>query len=262
MSRPRRLAAKHTLLALAVPLALGAGWRVAPAADGLPHHEQVAPGVHAAGFDVAHGSANCGWVALDRETLLVDLPRGIGVPEFLATVEKATGKSARTLVLTHVQIGDAELVRALIDRGIHRVVASPATLALLRAEGGKLDLPTPGASGKDAPIGDASVAVELLPFDGVAGVGRRGIAGGILLPWCRVKVPALVGDVPRAWNDGCIGHDGSLIAVKWSRWPISVSSKCRAGESRPSDRREKSRESTTREMPDSAGRGYTRVKWG
>ena len=53
-----------------------------------------------------YGSANCGWVALGEETLLIDLPRGIPVPEFLALVAATTGKPARTLVLTHVQDGD------------------------------------------------------------------------------------------------------------------------------------------------------------
>ena len=41
------------------------------------------------------------WVALSAETLLIDLPRGIPVPEFLALVAASTGKPARTLVLTH-----------------------------------------------------------------------------------------------------------------------------------------------------------------
>ena len=49
----------------------------------LPHREQIAPGVHAAGFADRYHSANCGWVALGDETLLIDLPRGMPVPEFL-----------------------------------------------------------------------------------------------------------------------------------------------------------------------------------
>ncbi len=189
MSRSRRFAVGQALLTLAVPLALGAGWRDAPPAAGLPHHEPVAPDVYAAGFDAAHGSANCGWVVLERETLLVDLPRGVEVPEFLAIVEKAAGRPARTLVLTHAQKGDAQLVQTLLDRGIRRVVASPATRACLRADTGKLDLPAAGPDGKDAPIGDAAEAVEFLPFDGVAGEagaalylpGRSVLFGGPLV---------------------------------------------------------------------------------
>ena len=42
-----------------------------------PHRDHLAPGVHAAGFSDRDRSANCGWVALSAETLLIDLPRGI-----------------------------------------------------------------------------------------------------------------------------------------------------------------------------------------
>ncbi len=178
---PTYFLAGVVLIALAVPLAIGAG--------AIPHHEQVAPGVFAAGFDAAHGSANCGWVTLEHETLLVDLPRGVAIPEFLAMVEKTAGKPARTLVLTHSLKGDARLVQAILDRGVRRVIASPATRAQLRADDGTLDLPAIGRDGKDAPIGDAAVSVELLPFDGVAGEvgaavylpGRSVLFGGPLV---------------------------------------------------------------------------------
>ena len=51
----------------------------------LPHREQLAPGVHAAGFSDRYHSANCGWVALAEETLLIDLPRGMPVAGFPGT---------------------------------------------------------------------------------------------------------------------------------------------------------------------------------
>ncbi|MHB1562246.1 MAG: ThuA domain-containing protein, partial [Isosphaeraceae bacterium] len=190
--------ARVMLIALAVPLAIGAGGQGGATAGELPHHEQVAPGVFAAGFDATHGSANCGWVALERETLLVDLPRGVEVPEFLAMVEKVTGKPARTLVLTRALKGDAELVKAFLDRGIRRVFASPATRAQLRADDGTLDLPAPASEGKNAAIGDAGEAVELLPFDGVAGEagaavflpGRSVLFGGpVVVNGPRVPLP-------------------------------------------------------------------------
>ena len=60
----------------------------------LPHREEIAPGVYAAGFSDRYHSANCGWVALSDETLLVDLPRGIPVREFLKLVAGTTGKPA------------------------------------------------------------------------------------------------------------------------------------------------------------------------
>ena len=50
----------------------------------LPHRQRIAPGIHVAGFADRYRSANCGWVALGGETLLIDLPRGMPVPEFLA----------------------------------------------------------------------------------------------------------------------------------------------------------------------------------
>ena len=85
------VAIASTLLMIPAPFA-----RSAPGPDGvpkadttsrpLPHREQLAPGVHAAGFSDRHCSANCGWVAMGEETLLIDLPRGIPVPEFLDLV--------------------------------------------------------------------------------------------------------------------------------------------------------------------------------
>ena len=52
----------------------------AATAPPLPHREQLAPGVHVAGFSDRFGSANCGWIALGEETLLIDMPRGIPPP--------------------------------------------------------------------------------------------------------------------------------------------------------------------------------------
>jgi hypothetical protein len=99
----------------------------------LPHREQVAPGVFAAGFSDKFASANCGWIALKDQSLLVDLPRGIAVPDFLSLVLATTGKPARTLMLTHAQNGDAAVVQSLVEKGITRVLASPETRASLLA---------------------------------------------------------------------------------------------------------------------------------
>ncbi len=108
---------------------------------------------------------------LEKETLLIDLPRGIAVPEFLAVVGQSTRKPVQRLALTRALDGDAAIVRALLDRGITRVAASPAILARLRAGPGGLDLPSAESEGKVVALGDASVAVELRPLDGVAGDG-------------------------------------------------------------------------------------------
>ena len=99
------------------------------AAGLLPHREQVAPGVYAAGFSDRYRSANCGWVALGNETLLIDLPRGIAVPEFLKLIAATTGKPASTLVLTGAQDGDWPIIRMLREGGITRVLTSPAIRA-------------------------------------------------------------------------------------------------------------------------------------
>src|SRR5678815_4012033 len=73
---------------------------------GLPHVEELAPGIYAAGFGDRYGSANCGWVALSDQTLLIDLPHGVAMPEFLAEVTKTTGKPVRSFILTHTTDSD------------------------------------------------------------------------------------------------------------------------------------------------------------
>jgi type 1 glutamine amidotransferase len=178
-----------TRLLIPAPFAKASPDKPAPTAGVLPHREELAPGVYAAGFADKHHSANCGWVALGAETLLIDVPRGIPVPEYLAMVAGSTGKPARTLVLTRAHDGDGAIVQALRDKGVARVLASPETHGRLRRGG--LD---PGRSPPDlitgpTPIGDASVAVEFRPMDGVAGEagavvylpGRSVLFGGPLV---------------------------------------------------------------------------------
>jgi type 1 glutamine amidotransferase len=142
-----------------------------------------------AGFSARYGSANCGWVAMGEETLLIDLPRGIPVPEFLKLVAETTGKPVRSLVLTQARRGDGAIVQALRDRGVERLLASPATHRGLSVEPGFVDERAPTVLTKPTPIGDASVAVEFRPMDGVAGVtggvvylpGRSVLFGGPLV---------------------------------------------------------------------------------
>jgi hypothetical protein len=81
----------------------------------LPHRKQLAAGVHAAGFSQQFGNSNCGWIALGDHTLLVDLPRGTPVPEFLSHVSKVTGKPAKRLVLTHLRENPAWGTRTIYD---------------------------------------------------------------------------------------------------------------------------------------------------
>jgi type 1 glutamine amidotransferase len=134
----------------------------------LPHHEQIAPGVHVAGFADRYRSANCGWVALAAETLLIDLPRGIPVPDFLALVAATTGKPARTMVLTNIQDGDTSIIQALIERGVTRVLTSPAIHTRLLATAGAAAISNLHALADRTTIGDSAVSVDFLPLDQVA----------------------------------------------------------------------------------------------
>ncbi len=172
----------------------------APPKDGaavgtLPHGEQVAPGVHAAGFSDRYRSSNCGWIALADETLLIDLPRGIPAQEFLAIVRLSTGKPARTLVLTHAEDGDGAILQTLFKEGITRVVTSPATRARLVAADAALDASKLRSMAEITQIGDRAVAVEFLPFDEVLVAG----AAAVHLPGRRVLFAGPLGiNGPRA----------------------------------------------------------------
>ena len=109
-------------------LALVVANRRAAGADApLPHRQQLAPGVEVCGFADQFHSANCGWIATPTGTLLVDLPRGIAVGDYLKTVERATGKPAAILVLTHATAADARLVDEMRRLGVKRVLLSTAT---------------------------------------------------------------------------------------------------------------------------------------
>lgn len=87
----------------------------------LSHVEQVAPGVWAAGYADRYRSANSGWIARKDHTVLIDLPRGVAVPEFLEEARKATGKPARSVVLT-AKPGkdDASVLEELARLGVAR----------------------------------------------------------------------------------------------------------------------------------------------
>jgi type 1 glutamine amidotransferase len=150
------------------PFAAQSGRVPAPPVDStvLPHVEQLAPGVYAAGFADRFGSANCGWVALDDSTLLVDLPRGAAVPAFLAQVARTTGKPARTLALTRFEPGDERLVDALLEHGIRRVLASPEIRKSLSGASGKTAERVEAVAAKTAVAGGA-VPVQYLPLDQV-----------------------------------------------------------------------------------------------
>jgi hypothetical protein len=141
----------------------------------LPHREEIAPGIHVAGFSDRFGSANCGWVALEKETLLIDLPRGIATSRFLGLVASSTRKPARTLVLTHLGKSDLVMVRSLLEQGITRVFTSPAMKERLLCVPGAVDPQVVRAISERTMIGDSKVALEFLPFDEVAGAAGASV---------------------------------------------------------------------------------------
>jgi type 1 glutamine amidotransferase len=136
----------------------------------LPHREQVAPGVFAAGFADKHRSANCGWAVGPRETMLVDLPRGVPAADYLREVTATTGKPARRLVLTRWQREDAALVASFLGQGVSEVLTTPAIRDRLLA-GGKVPAARIKAIERKTSLGKDGPAAELIPLDGTAGEG-------------------------------------------------------------------------------------------
>ncbi len=173
----------------------------------LPHLSEVAGGVWAAGFSNKFGSANCGWIALDDRAVVVDLPRGVAAEPFLAEVTRIAGKPPRTLVLTHLEEGDGEIVAQMMQHGIEKLVTSAAIGKKL------LDDKTVFAEqiesvSATAAVGDDRVAIEVTPFDGV--VDRGGAA--VYLPQAGVLFAGpLVINGPHAALAGY--HSGRWVAA-------------------------------------------------
>lgn len=141
----------------------------------LPHVEALGGGVFAAGFSDRYGSANCGWVRFREQTLLVDLPRGPGVPEFLAEVERIAGKPVRKLALTNVRAGDERAIEAMLDHGVNEIVTSSAIRDSLLAAWKKTRPVAIKAFSAAGSIGDDDVSVQMIPLDGIAGHGGAAV---------------------------------------------------------------------------------------
>ena len=160
----------------------------------LPHHAELAPGVHAAGFSHQFASANCGWVELDGETLLVDLPRGRSVEAYLDRVTGQGKRPARRLVLTHIWEDPswatysayepvekrwyrspepmgldpvAPLVNALIEGGVEQIVTSPRIRERLLAKMPDLNPSVVTALSSPGAVGDPARSIRFLPLDEV-----------------------------------------------------------------------------------------------
>ena len=194
--------------------ASAAAERAGPLSLGLPHREEIAPGVHVAGFADRYHSRNCGWVALEDETVLIDLPQGIAVPDFLKLVAATTGKPARTLVLTRSDDAFWPILAALRERGIGRVLTSPAVRIKLLAAPDAGDPEALVPLGDRTAIGDGSTAVEFLPADDAGAQaggavylsGKRVLfAGPLVVNGPRRRCPAPTQSAGRTRCDGWRG---------------------------------------------------------
>ena len=148
---------REMVLAAVVWVLSGAFAISAPPNAKPPHAEQVATGVFAAGFSHRFGDANCGWAVMRDCTLLIDLPRGLDVPHYVAHVRQVTGKPVKRVVLTSVRDGDQAVLELLAKQGVDRVATSEA---------------------KPSNIGDDSMPIRFIPYGTVAGV----TGGAIFLP--------------------------------------------------------------------------------
>ena len=168
------------------------------ASSPLPHLKQIAPGVYAVGFAHRHQSANCGWVAMRDYTLLVDLPHGVAVPEFLTQVAKTAGKPARRLLLTHVERGDVRIVESLLEHGITEIITSTRIRNSITDASEKVSPELVQAVSTKTSIGDATVPIDVIPLDSVVGEGgaavhlpKQGVlfAGPLVVNGPRAKLP-------------------------------------------------------------------------
>jgi hypothetical protein len=120
-----------TRLLLPAPFAKAlAAWKTAAGTVDsaiLPHLEQISPRVFAAGFADKFRSANCGFFAASNAAVLVDLPRGVAVAQYVSEVERLTGCKPLRLILTHADADDLAIIKELVAAGVRQIVASPAT---------------------------------------------------------------------------------------------------------------------------------------
>jgi type 1 glutamine amidotransferase len=103
---------------------------LALAAAPLPHQEQVAPGIWAAGFSAKSNSANCGWLISGSATILIDLPRVSDLPAFLSEVAKSTGKPVRQVLLTNPADAVNPIMKALQAAGVQPIESLPGLTAI------------------------------------------------------------------------------------------------------------------------------------
>ena len=192
----------------------------------LPHREQLASGIHVAGFSYQYGNANCGWIELSDHIVLVDLPRGMQVSDFLDHIAKGSDKPVKRLVLTHLWSDPewglrfdydperklwhdpgrrltpdpvARIVRALLDGGVERIVTTPKIGAQLLAEVRGITTSQVEMEATPTSIGDFSRSIEFMPLDSVRAKG----AGAVWLSANRILFGGpLVFNGSRALTEG------------------------------------------------------------
>ncbi|MEX0677379.1 MAG: ThuA domain-containing protein [Pirellulales bacterium] len=174
----------------------------------LPHLTEVVPGVWATGFSDRHGSANCGWIALADRVVVVDLPRGLAAERFLAEVARIAGKSPRTLVLTNLRAGDAQIVSQLMRHGIETLVTTAAIGSAL-VESKAISADRLQSISATTAVGDTSAAIDVIPLDGIVGPG-----GAVVhLPQRRVLFAG-----PFVIN----GPHAALVGCNTARWVAAL----------------------------------------
>ncbi len=154
-------------------------------AHSLNHFQQIAPGVYVAGFADRYHSANCGWVELKDQTVLIDLPLGIEVAEFLETVAETSSKPVRSLLLTGSPDQDNETLLALKARGIREVEASGQRRSTLLGDQQRTIEYIPYSDGLDVKGGAIYLPGERILFAGQVLVNgpRAELSGRNTLAW-------------------------------------------------------------------------------
>ena len=157
----------------------------------LFHVESIADGVFAAGFADRYHSANCGWVVEGEAATLVDLPRGVKIVDFLSEARRIGGKPIRSVVLTHLEPGDAAIVAELPRHGVGSIITTPAIRDRLVAGMGKGSTSIQVANARSVLPG----GMRLLSADDVMSAG----ASAVFFPERRVLFAGpLVVNGPRA----------------------------------------------------------------
>ena len=154
-------------------------------ARSLEFVQQIAPGVHLAGFADRYGSANCGWIELEDRTVLIDLPHGIGMEAFLGEVARTGSKPIRSLLLTSEPDPQDERLQTLKARGVEVVDVPEAQTTISFGKGPGLIEAIPCDDGRKTPAAAFYLPRERILFAGrmVVHGPRADLSGRDTLAW-------------------------------------------------------------------------------